>query len=158
MALSRDEEPSRHDAQPRRTSDVSISRDAYEAMVATCRAEYPAEVCGFIGARDGTLVLVIPVPNIAETHSGACGFLMESRAQFRAMRDMDDADLELGAIYHSHPNTSAVPSEADIRLAAYPDAAYLIVSCFDPDEPSVRAWQIANERVTELTVRLVPVV
>ncbi|HEX9697272.1 MAG TPA: M67 family metallopeptidase [Actinomycetota bacterium] len=138
------------------TSDLPILAGAHAAVLAACRTEYPHEVCGLIGARDGVLVRVWPVRNVAEPQAGACGFLMDSRAQLRAMREMEDADLELGAIYHSHPNTPAVPSDGDVRLAAYPEAAHLIASLVDPDQPEVRAWRIADGQATELTTRLIP--
>ncbi|HLF41325.1 MAG TPA: M67 family metallopeptidase [Acidimicrobiia bacterium] len=134
-------------------SEVAISADALALVVEHCRAEYPAEVCGFVGARDGVLVRAFPVPNVARPTPGKCGFLMDSTAQFRAMRQMEDTGLELGAIYHSHPAAPAIPSDGDVRLAAYPEAAHLVVSLLERDQPVVRAWQISDGRAQELPLR-----
>ena len=60
------------------------------------------------------------------------------------------------AIYHSHTHTEAYPSPTDVGLAAWPDAAYLIVSLADAEHPVVRAFHIAEQRVQELELRTVP--
>ncbi|MBS3942104.1 MAG: Mov34/MPN/PAD-1 family protein, partial [Actinobacteria bacterium] len=56
------------------------------------------------------------------------------------------------AIYHSHTHTQAYPSATDIRLAAYPDATYLIVTLQDRDHPDVRGFSIIDGVVTEKRV------
>ncbi len=60
--------------------------------------------------------------------------------------EIDDADLELGAIYHSHTRTEPYPSQTDINLAFYPEALYVIVGLAG-DEPDVRAYTIRDGRV-----------
>ncbi|MFT6943197.1 MAG: proteasome lid subunit RPN8/RPN11, partial [Nitriliruptoraceae bacterium] len=56
-------------------------------------------------------------------------------------------------IYHSHTHTQAYPSATDIRLAAYPDATYAIVTLQDRDAPDVRAFWIIDGVVTERSVQ-----
>jgi len=135
-------------------TEIVITPDAYAAVLEACQSGYPAEVCGLVGARRSILDRAFPVPNVAQAAAGTCGFLMDSRAQLRAMREIEDAGLDLGGIYHSHPNTPAVPSEADIDLAAYPEAAHLIVGLRDAERPEVRAWRIADRTSEELTLRI----
>ncbi|HCF99263.1 MAG TPA: hypothetical protein DEV93_01810 [Chloroflexi bacterium] len=137
-------------------SEVVISGTALAAIVEHCCARYPEEVCGFVAAHDGQLMRSIPVPNVAVPAPGTCGFLMDSMAQLRAQREMDEAGLELGGIYHSHPHSPASPSEGDVRLAAYSEAAYLIVSLVDPAHPDVRAWRIERGVAVELPVLVAP--
>ena len=138
------------------TTDIVITTDAYQAVLDACRDAHPAEVCGLIAARQGTLHHAYPVANIAETAPGKCGFLMDPHAQFRAMRHIDDTGGSLGAIYHSHPHTPAVPSDADIALAAYPEAVHLIVGLQDPARPQVLVWRIVDGKAEELTLRTAP--
>jgi [CysO sulfur-carrier protein]-S-L-cysteine hydrolase len=59
---------------------------------------------------------------------------------------MEHAGLELGGIYHSHPRSPAFPSQADIRLALYPDAVYVIVGLAH-QEPDVRGYRIRDGHV-----------
>ena len=69
-----------------------------------------------------------------------------------AANDLDEKGHGV-AIYHSHPNSPAEPSQTDINLAFYPHWRYLIVSL--ADEPAVRAWRIADGRVEEEEIALV---
>jgi proteasome lid subunit RPN8/RPN11 len=61
---------------------------------------------------------------------------------------IDDVELELGAIYHSHPRSEPVPSQTDINLAFYPDTEYIIVG-LKGGEPDVHAFTIRAEQVSE---------
>jgi proteasome lid subunit RPN8/RPN11 len=116
----------------------------------------PGGGVGLTGARHGVLGKAYPVPNVAEEAPGRCGFLIDARAQLRTMREIEDSGLALGAIYHSHPHAPAIPSEGDIRLAAYPEALHLIVGLRDPASPEVRAWRITDGRPGELALRIIP--
>lgn len=135
---------------------VLIADEALAAIVSACAAGYPAEVCGLVGGRGAYLVEAVPVPNVTVPAPGSCGFLMDSRAQFRATRTIEGAGLDVAGIYHSHPRASAVPSDGDVRLAAYPDVAHVIVSLLDPDAPVVRAWRIIDGKVDEIELRVDP--
>jgi proteasome lid subunit RPN8/RPN11 len=66
---------------------------------------------------------------------------------------LDEDDLEVGAIYHSHTRTEPVPSQTDINLAFYPEAVYIIVGLAEEDS-DVRAFRIVDGEVsqTELEV------
>ncbi len=131
---------------------VVAERGAIEDVVAHCRGSYPAEVCGLVGGRGGRLERAVAVANVAEAAAGRCGFHMDSRGQLAAMRAFEDAGLDLTGIYHSHPRSEAIPSQADVDLAAYPDVAYLIVSLVEPDAPDVRAWRMEGEEPLLLTL------
>jgi len=61
---------------------------------------------------------------------------------------IEDAGLDLGAIYHSHTRSEPYPSQTDINLAFYPESLYVIVGLAG-SEPDVRAFTIRDGRVTE---------
>jgi proteasome lid subunit RPN8/RPN11 len=73
---------------------------------------------------------------------------IDSRDLYRILTAIEDAGLELGAIYHSHTRSEPVPSQTDINLAMYPESLYVIVG-LAAEEPDVRAWEIRDKRVTE---------
>jgi proteasome lid subunit RPN8/RPN11 len=58
------------------------------------------------------------------------------------------------AIYHSHPETPARPSEEDIRLALTPDVVYVILSLLGNNGPVVKGFQIEDGAVTNVPVRI----
>lgn len=76
--------------------------------------------------------------------------IKEQKAVFEAMREAGESLL---AIFHSHPRTDAAPSVADIDLAFYPEAFYVIVSLAGKS-PDVQAFRIDRNRRMVLPVAL----
>jgi [CysO sulfur-carrier protein]-S-L-cysteine hydrolase len=128
------------------TAMLQIDNDHYQALVAHARAEYPNEACALLAGRDGVVERVYALPN---AEASPTFYVVEPKAQLRAMTEMDDLDLDLAGIFHSHVATEAYPSRTDVELAAYPDAAYLILSLADQDAPVLRAFRIRDGRVDE---------
>jgi [CysO sulfur-carrier protein]-S-L-cysteine hydrolase len=64
-------------------------------------------------------------------------------------RECEDKDWTFLAIYHSHTASEAYPSPTDVRLAFWPEAAYVLISLSDPARPVVRAFRIEDGAVTE---------
>jgi proteasome lid subunit RPN8/RPN11 len=98
-----------------------------------------------IASRDGEAVAVHRARNAA---ASPLRYEMEGMEQYRIQSAIDDAGLELGAIYHSHTRSAPYPSQTDINLAFYPEALYVIVGVAG-GEPDVRAFAIAGGRVDE---------
>jgi proteasome lid subunit RPN8/RPN11 len=130
----------------------TIARQDYETLVAHARAEYPNEACALLGGRDSTVERVYALPN---AEASPTFYMVEPNAQLHAMTEMDDLGLDLVGIFHSHTFTEAYPSRTDVELAAYEDAAYLILSLADPDAPVLRAFRIRQGKVSEEPVNLV---
>jgi [CysO sulfur-carrier protein]-S-L-cysteine hydrolase len=125
---------------------MRIAGDLYEQIIAHAREEAPNECCGMIAARDGDAVKVYPATNAA---ASPLRYEIDGAEQYRIQMEIDDAGLELGAIYHSHTRTDPYPSQTDINLAFYPDALYLIVGLADPAQPELRGYTIKDGRVAE---------
>ncbi len=124
---------------------MRIARALIEQVVAQARAEAPNECCGLIAARDGVAVAVHPARNAARS---PLRYEMDGAEQYRLQNAIEDAGLDLGAIYHSHPRSPALPSPTDVNLAFYPEALYVIVGLAGT-EPEVRAWRIVAGQVSE---------
>ena len=126
---------------------MQIPRQLLEEIVAHAREESPRECCGLIAARDGQAVAVHRVRNVAINPKSA--YFMEAKEQYLAMRDIEDADLEIGAIYHSHPRSEPVPSETDVNLARqWPGMRWMIVG-LQGGEPEIRTWRIVEDAFHE---------
>lgn len=125
---------------------MRIARELYDQMVAHARAEAPNECCGIVSVNgDDTAVTVYPATN---AFASPMRYEVDSRDLVRIWGEIDDADLEIGAIYHSHTRTAPEPSQTDINNATYPEALYIIVGLKDA-EPDVRAWRIVDGAVSE---------
>ncbi|MDQ6776413.1 MAG: M67 family metallopeptidase [Actinomycetota bacterium] len=125
---------------------MKIAQALYDEIVDQARAEAPAECCGMIASRDGEAVKVYPATNAAASPPYA--YEIDSGDLLRIQMAIDDADFDLGAIYHSHPRSAPYPSQTDINLAFYPDAEYIIVG-LKGAEPEVRSFVIRDGKVAE---------
>ena len=122
-----------------------------DRIVAQARDEAPNECCGIIGTRDGTAVTVFPVRNAA---ASPLRYEMNPKDQLHVFEALDDAELDVGVIYHSHTRSDPLPSQTDINLAFYPDALYVILGVKDPERDDVRAWRIVDGKVSEAALEV----
>ena len=131
---------------------MRIPRSMLDRIVAQARDEAPNECCGMIAARDGTAITLHPARNAA---ASPLRYEIDGMEQYKIQNAIDDAGLELGAIYHSHTRSDPMPSQTDINLAFYPEALYIIVGVKGPDD-DVRAWSIVDGQVSEAALEVVP--
>jgi [CysO sulfur-carrier protein]-S-L-cysteine hydrolase len=124
---------------------MRISRELFDEMVAHAVADAPNECCGMIASRDGEAVTLHRATNAA---ASPLRYEIDGAEQYRIQMAIDDADLDLGAIYHSHTRSEPYPSQTDINLAFYPEALYVIIGLAGA-EPDVRAYEIRDGRVTD---------
>jgi [CysO sulfur-carrier protein]-S-L-cysteine hydrolase len=130
---------------------MRISRALLDEMIAHARADAPNECCGMVAARDGEAVAVHRATNAA---ASPLRYEIEGREQLKIMDAIEDAGLDLGAIYHSHTRSAPEPSQTDINLAFYPEALYVIVGVAG-EEADVRAWRIVDGKVSEAALEVV---
>lgn len=129
---------------------LRLDHATFAALVAHAESDFPFEVCGFLGVTDDGTIHHHPIANDERSMTY---YVMNPTQMLRAVREIEDAEQHM-VIYHSHTHTRAYPSATDIRLAAYPDATYAIVTLQDRDEPAVRAFRIVDQDVTEVPVEV----
>src|SRR3954447_12267972 len=130
---------------------LTIDRASYDAIVAHARRDHPDEACGMVAGVGDKSTRVIAMTNTARSPTF---YEMDSMEVLRTLRDIDDADEELVAIYHSHTATEAYPSRTDISIAGFPEAHYVLVSTREPDSVEFRSYRIADGEVTEEEVKI----
>ena len=130
---------------------MRIARRLFDELVAHARADAPNECCGMIASRDGEAVAVHRATNTA---ASPLRYVIDGKEQYQIQTAIEDAGLDLGAIYHSHTRSAPEPSETDINLAFYPETLYVIVGVKD-EEPDVRAWSIVDWKVTPAPLEVV---
>jgi [CysO sulfur-carrier protein]-S-L-cysteine hydrolase len=123
-----------------------------DRMVEHARREAPNECVGVLGARDGEAQLLVEAENARRS---PLAYEIAPQELLRVHDRLDEDDLEVGAIYHSHTRTEPVPSQTDINLAFYPESLYVIVGVQDRDAPEVRAYRIEDGQVSEARLEVI---
>ena len=116
-----------------------------EQMLAWVQACLPDEACGLVGGLAGEAHMVLEIEN--ELHSPV-RYRMRAEAQLRAFGLLEAQNLELVAIFHSHPAGPPVPSRTDIAEAYYPEVLTLIWAPEGSDW-SLRGFWIVDGQVRE---------
>lgn len=129
---------------------LTIDRLCYDDMIGHLQAVYPQEGCGLLAGSHGRAHRHYPITNV---HHSTTHYLMDAQEQIEAMLEIEREGLSLLAIYHSHPHTDPYPSETDVTAAAYPDAAYIIVS-FQNEKPAVASFFIRHGQIIPTTLSL----
>jgi proteasome lid subunit RPN8/RPN11 len=124
---------------------IRIPQALHDDIISHARSGFPLEVCGILGGTGDTISAVFRMIN---TDASNEHFMMEPREQFSVVKEMRAKGISMLAIYHSHPESPARPSEEDIRLALTPGVSYLIVSLQDAAQPVIRSFKIADGVVT----------
>lgn len=132
--------------------ELSVPQSHCEEMLRFLREAYPLEACGILAGLDGRVRRLYAVEN--RLHSPVA-FEMEPQQQLDAILDLEEAGLEMVAIYHSHPSGPQTPSATDVAKAYYPDVAHIIVSLADLRRPSIRAFTIKEGQFDEIVLKIV---
>ena len=128
---------------------LQIPKDIHDDLIAHAREGFPLEVCGILG---GTGETVSAIYRMTNTDASNEHFMMEPKEQFAVIKDLRAKGLAMLAIYHSHPESPARPSEEDIRLALTPDVSYVIISLAEAAVPDVRSFKISSGNVRIETI------
>ena len=124
---------------------VILTDVQFDTIIAHARETPDQEVCGVLGGRDDRVETLYRAGNNAETPRTR--FEMDSRDMLKAIRDIDDRDLDLIGFYHSHTHTQAFPSPTDVAMWTATwgsDALCFICSLVDEERPLLRAFRIAT--------------
>jgi proteasome lid subunit RPN8/RPN11 len=124
---------------------LRIPRHIHDDMIAHAREGFPLEVCGILGGSGDTVSGIYRMTN---TDASNEHFMMDPKEQFAVVKDLRAEGLAMLAIYHSHPETLARPSEEDIRLALTPGVSYVIISLADSQQPVVKSYRIDQGKVS----------
>ncbi len=108
---------------------LSIPRTLANRLLTLAQSAPDTEICGLISKSASHASKrhyhVYPVDNVA-TDAGSL-FEMAPQQQIRAFKSIREKNETLFAIYHSHPHSAAIPSEKDLKGAAYSDDALNII-------------------------------
>ena len=120
---------------------LTLTRDAYDAIVSQGYSGGSEEVCGVLageyGETDSHVDDVYPVENAADTPQ--VRYAMDPEEQLSAIDEIEGAGLEVVGFYHSHPAGPTHPSETDADRATWPGYSYAI--CAFDGYPFLGSWR-----------------
>jgi len=131
---------------------MKLPRAYADEIIAHAREDAPNECCGIIAGNDGHAAKLYRAIN---AEASPYRYNVDPKDLLRIHRDLDNNGWDVLGIYHSHTHTEGYPSPTDVRLAAWPEAHYLIVSLADEANPVLRAFRILDGQVTEETIEIV---
>lgn len=133
-------------------SEIQLSRKLTNQLLHLAQLSPEQEVCGLISSKEGVPNRCYAIDNVADQPSQQ--FLLDAKQQIAAMATMRENGETLFAIYHSHPTAPALPSNADLQFAAYPDALYFIISLNTKGVLEMRGFKIENQQAREIPLIL----
>lgn len=131
---------------------IRIPTSIYHRMIEHARRESPAECCGILGGREGTVHKAFEVENAEESFTR---YSISAQEQLRIFEEMDQESMEMIATYHSHPHTLSFPSQTDLELAPYPEVTVVIVSLKEENNPVVNAFRIDQEGIDPREIKII---
>jgi proteasome lid subunit RPN8/RPN11 len=123
---------------------LHIPRKLAETIFDLAYEGLPRKVCGFLGGKEGVVSTIIPVTNIAAIGDH---YSMDPGEQLDAMKKLQENELDLLGIYHSHLDNPAFPTVADINLPLSSDVSHIIVSLRKLDNPVLKSFRISAGHV-----------
>jgi proteasome lid subunit RPN8/RPN11 len=131
---------------------LEIPNNIFRQMLQQAEIQVPIEACGILAGKDGLVEKLYKMTNLDQSGDH---FMMEPKEQFAIVKDIRVAGLEMLAIYHSHPESPARPSQEDIRLALTTDVVYVIVSLQNANAPVLKGFLIEDGNTAEVPVNII---
>ena len=131
---------------------LEITENIFEEILKQAKTEAPIEACGILAGKDGQVLKRYEMTNADQSCDH---FMMIPEEQFKVVKNIRSSELEILAIYHSHPETPARPSQEDIRLALTPEVIYVIVSLQDKNNPVLKGFLIEDSKPKEITIKII---
>lgn len=128
---------------------IIIPREIVDQIINHFGNLLPEEACGILAGFDGVVSVNYPISN--QYHSPV-KYFMEPLELYQALQDIDRRNLELIAIYHSHPNGPDRPSETDIKEFLYPGVATIIGYPKMDSGYRLKAFIISNDDFEEVNL------
>lgn len=123
---------------------IRIPHSVAKTIVDDARAQFPNEACGLIAGDGKTIQSAIPLSNVAPSKRSSFSF--EPSQQLEALKSLDVENLVWMGVYHSHPNSAAIPSIADLEGASDHGLLHLIVS-LQKSKAELQLWRIGTSGV-----------
>ncbi|MCP3030152.1 M67 family metallopeptidase [Halobacillus sp. A1] len=128
----------------RSNNSLIIPYETYNQMITHTKKCLPYESCGLLTGKRNDIRSVWELENELKSSTR---FFVDKKAVEETLEKVSEMNEEVIAIYHSHPNTSPVPSSYDLASHVDPLVKMVIVS-HKEKVPLVKCYQITRHRYT----------
>jgi [CysO sulfur-carrier protein]-S-L-cysteine hydrolase len=134
---------------------LGIPKNIIDGVIAHARELDPAECCGLLAGKNGTVTNLYRIKNIVGSEGAVTlshfnkakmedlkerspegraeiAFVMDIRGLSQASKDMREQGLDLLCVYHSHTKDPATPSITDVEIATEFEAYWPIMKLAVP--------------------------
>ena len=111
------------------------------------RTSLPLEACGLLLGRSGRVEDVVQLRNRSAWPREH--YALDPLEYMQAERHCDQLGVSVLGVWHSHPDSAALPSVTDERHA-WPGWLYVIVGRPRDDVPDLRGWRLDNGRFRQV--------
>ncbi len=142
---------------------MRIGRVLLDELTAHALEDPKNEVCGVVAVdaegpgagAGGRVTRAVDVHRAVNVHASPLKFEIDPSELLALYNTIEEQDLALGAIYHSHVRSKPYPSQTDIGFAAnWPEVEWIIVGLKDGEAPEVRSYLIENGQVREVALEV----
>lgn len=138
--------------------ELQISEAHLDIAMEHCRRSLPNEACGMMGGLGNR---VMSVYELANSNPSPVSYTIDPMQQIKVLRELEAAGHALVAIYHSHPQSPALPSLTDINRAFFPGTrelnfpgvAYVIVGLSGP-APVVNTFVFRDKDIERINLKV----
>ena len=130
---------------------IFLPRELFDRIIYHIIVHLPEETCGLLAGINNEVTMIQFVTN--QLHSPD-RYYMEPIELYKSLIMIEDQNLELIGIFHSHPKGPPKPSETDIKEFLYPGVATLICSPKGNDW-DIKSFLIENNKFTEIDLIIV---
>ncbi|HEY5981850.1 MAG TPA: M67 family metallopeptidase [Anaerolineales bacterium] len=135
---------------------LRLKQSDWDVMLKHVQACAPLEACGLLGGQGDFVQIVIPVSN---SERSPVRFRMDPAEQLHAFGLIEERNMELVGIFHSHTGDEASgsvapggPSPTDVAEAAYP--VVQIIWSRRAGQWSARGYRINGGRIASVTLEV----
>ena len=119
---------------------MKIPKVIIETILKQAKEEAPLEACGYLAGNNTQIRKFYRMKNVDQSPEH---YSFDPQEQFNILKEAREKNLDLIAVYHSHPQTPARPSKEDIRLAYDSQISYVIISLLS-DPPDIKSFTISK--------------
>jgi proteasome lid subunit RPN8/RPN11 len=126
---------------------IQISKAEISKIQAHGIETYPEECCGVLIGYSKPYIKVVEARRVSNTNIGSKNrrYNINPLEYMKIEQEVDNSELELLGIYHSHPDHPSKPSNFDLNYA-FPNFSYIILSVTNGERGNLTSWRLNSSR------------